>query len=252
MLHESTCAHTFTLRESTGLISQLAEHYKLYTGYVNKTNEIWSLLPEANRREANATYSPYRELKLEETFAFNGVKLHELYFTNLGGLGGPPFGPIADVINHGFGSIEQWAEDFRALALSARGWGALVYDHRTNRLHNFLYDAHNMGGSAETHILLIIVSMNTPILLIMPLIEGPILTLSSVISTGMRSTGAGTCGVKALDRTTGHEKPLLRAFQSFGQTRPGTAQRSVRRPVNCSRWQGLNFFNQRSGIVLKL
>lgn len=135
---------------------QLAEHYKLYTGYVNKTNEIWSLLPQANRREANATYSPYRELKLEETFAFNGVKLHELYFTNLGGLGGPPFGPIADIINHGFGSIEQWAEDFRALALSARGWGALVYDHRTNRLHNFLYDAHNMGGSAETHILLII------------------------------------------------------------------------------------------------
>ena len=116
----------------------------------------FGLLPEANRREANATYSPYRELKLEETFAFNGVKLHELYFTNLGGLGGPPFGPIADVINHGFGSIEQWAEDFRALALSARGWGALVYDHRTNRLHNFLYDAHNMGGSAETHILLII------------------------------------------------------------------------------------------------
>ncbi|MGI6129448.1 MAG: superoxide dismutase [bacterium] len=135
---------------------QLSEHYKLYTGYVNKTNEIWSLLPETNRREANATYSPYRELKLEETFAFNGVKLHELYFTNLGGLGGPPTGPIANIINHSFGSALQWAEDFRALALSARGWGALVYDRRTSKLHNFLYDAHNVGGSAETHILLII------------------------------------------------------------------------------------------------
>ena len=135
---------------------QLAEHYKLYTGYINKTNEIWSLLPEANRRDANATYSQYRELKLEETFAFNGVKLHELYFTNLGGLGGLPSGPVATLIDHSFGTTEFWAQDFRALALSARGWAALAYDRRTNKLHNFLFDAHNIGGSVEAYILLII------------------------------------------------------------------------------------------------
>lgn len=135
---------------------QLAEHYKLYVGYINKTNEIWSLLTEVSRVDANATYSPYRELKLEETFAFNGVKQHEFYFTNLGGPGGPPSGPIATVIDNNFGSWQRWAEDFRALALSARGWAALAYDRRTNRLHNFLFDAHNIGGSVQTHILLII------------------------------------------------------------------------------------------------
>lgn len=135
---------------------QLMEHYKLYNGYVNKTNEIWLRLSGTDRSDASATYSPYRELKLEETYAFNGVKLHELYFTNLGGWGGPPIGPIAALIDRDFGNAEIWAEDFQALALSARGWAALAYDRGTNRLHNFLFDAHNVGGSVETHILLII------------------------------------------------------------------------------------------------
>lgn len=74
---------------------QLAEHYKLYVGYVNKTNEIREKLPLADRKKANATYSEYRELKLEETYSLNGIKLHELYFDNLGTVGGQPDGEFS-------------------------------------------------------------------------------------------------------------------------------------------------------------
>ena len=41
-------------------------HDKLYAGYVNKRNEIESLLPGVDRSAANQAYSAYRALKLEE------------------------------------------------------------------------------------------------------------------------------------------------------------------------------------------
>lgn len=135
---------------------QLAEHYKLYLGYINKTMEIWNLLATADRQTANATYSPYRELKLEETYAYNGVKLHELYFGNLGGTDGPPSGEVSFFLQRDFGSVDAWVRDFRALGLSARGWAVLALDLDDRTLHNFLLDAHNLGGIQRTIPLLVL------------------------------------------------------------------------------------------------
>ena len=66
------------------------EHHKLYTGYVNKVNEIRTKLAAMgipDPMKANATYSDLRELKVEYSFALGGVKNHELYFGHLGGKG---------------------------------------------------------------------------------------------------------------------------------------------------------------------
>ena len=53
---------------------QLSEHHDvLYAGYVKKINEIRAQLSKVSRESANATYSDLRELKVEETFAINGV-----------------------------------------------------------------------------------------------------------------------------------------------------------------------------------
>src|SRR3989344_4279797 len=65
-------------------------HDKLYAGYVKKSNEIMQKLFElkkAGKVEGNATFSDLRSLKTDETFAINGVYLHEWYFDNLGGSG---------------------------------------------------------------------------------------------------------------------------------------------------------------------
>jgi len=123
----------------------LVEHYKLYEGYVNKVNEIWEKLKTSDRSKANATYSEYRELKLEETFALDSVKLHELYFENLGGTGGKPRGAISSMINASFGSFENWLVDFIACGISSRGWTVLYYDPIDMKLHNYLQDLHNHG-----------------------------------------------------------------------------------------------------------
>lgn len=124
---------------------QLKEHHDvLYAGYVKKYNEIQAKLKEADKSEANATFSLIRELKLEETFALNAIKLHEAYFDNLGG-NGELSGAIADMIIRDFGSIEAWMADFKAAGLASRGWVVLAYDWDDRALRNISLDIHNLG-----------------------------------------------------------------------------------------------------------
>lgn len=121
-------------------------HDKLYTGYVNKRNEIEQKLETVDRATANATHSDYRELKLEESFAANGVVLHEYYFSVLGGENQAASGDLKSAIEKNFGSYEKWLEDFKAAGMVARGWVVLAYDFNTGKMHNYLCDSHNHGG----------------------------------------------------------------------------------------------------------
>lgn len=125
---------------------QLSEHHSvLYAGYVKKINEINQKMETAAPAEANATFSLIRELKLEETFALNAIKLHEGYFDNMGG-DGVAKGSIKDVLAKDFGSFEKWEEQFKAMGIAARGWVVLAYDLEDGKLHNYLCDVHNQGG----------------------------------------------------------------------------------------------------------
>lgn len=131
-------------------------HLELYEGYVNKTNEIWKELKDAPQREkANATYSKYRGLKKGETYALNGVILHELYFDNLGGINNTPSGVALELINQFFGSYENWKQDFIACGKAARGWAILCYDQRSKSLKNILCDSHDEGNIANAYPLII-------------------------------------------------------------------------------------------------
>ena len=124
---------------------QIQEHHDvLYRGYVNKVNEIEAKMATADPAEANATYSLIRELKREEVFATNAVRLHEGYFEALGG-DGKPQGVILDLLKEDFGSHEKWESEFKALGLCARGWVVLGYDWGDGRLHNYLSDIHSDG-----------------------------------------------------------------------------------------------------------
>ncbi len=120
-------------------------HDKLYTGYVNKRNEIEEKLSQVDRAAANATYSEYGELKREESFAVGGIYLHEYYFGVLGGDGSVK-GDIIKALEAEFGSYENWLADFKAAGMVARGWVVLAYDTNDGRLHNYLCDSHNHGG----------------------------------------------------------------------------------------------------------
>src|SRR3989338_8091793 len=80
-------------------------HGKLYKGYVYKSNDIKDKLgpiAKSGKAEGNQTYSELRGLKNGESFANNGVYLHENYFAILGG-DGVPRGEAANKVTEKYG-----------------------------------------------------------------------------------------------------------------------------------------------------
>ncbi|PXV95787.1 Fe-Mn family superoxide dismutase [Lachnotalea glycerini] len=130
-------------------------HMKLYQGYINKINEIDQLLQQGSDYEqANATYSKYRGIKRGETFALDGVILHELYFQNIGNA--LPNETTMKYLMKDFGSFQDWEKHFKATAKASRGWAVLVFDWRSYRFRNISLDAHDVGN----------ISLSTPILVL--------------------------------------------------------------------------------------
>ena len=122
------------------------EHLKLYTGYVNKYNEIQeklAALKDEDYAKANQVFSAIRELKVELSFAWGGVINHEIYFSHLGGKGGKPTGKLLKQIETDFGSFENYKKDLKATGISARGWVWTGWNYREERLVNYLGDSQN-------------------------------------------------------------------------------------------------------------
>lgn len=126
-------------------LKMLEQHFKLYEGYVKKTNEIQTKLETTDKSLANGVYSEIGEMKRQETFAVNGMKLHEVYFGHLQG-SGVPEGELVKMLEADFGSIDAWKEDLIATGMSARGWAITAFDFRDDRFHNYGSDAHNVGA----------------------------------------------------------------------------------------------------------
>jgi len=125
-------------------LKSITEHFKLYEGYVKKTNEIRNKLEITDKSLANSAYSEIGELKRQESFSLDGVKLHEVYFSILGGAGKAE-GRVSEMIIRDFGSIENWIADMTSAGLSARGWVITSYDFSEKTLRNYSADAHNVG-----------------------------------------------------------------------------------------------------------
>ncbi len=126
---------------------QIDYHFEThYKGYVNKLNEIWEKLPNADRSKANQNYSEFRELKLEETFNYDGSLLHETYFANLSKEHAPVSESFKKQVEKDFGSYEKWVEDFKATGVAFRGWSLCVFDLNTGKLRNIGADVHNTNG----------------------------------------------------------------------------------------------------------
>ncbi|HRJ27767.1 MAG TPA: Fe-Mn family superoxide dismutase [Fimbriimonadaceae bacterium] len=121
------------------------EHLKLWQGYANKTNEIRKALAEldVDPAKANQIYSAMRALKVDYTFAYEGLINHNIYFETLGGSGGNPNGKIAELIQEAYGSFDRWVADFKSTGIAGRGWVYLAYDHEEKRVFNYIGDAQN-------------------------------------------------------------------------------------------------------------
>ena len=82
---------TYSAKDYSNLIGMegfsetlLKNHFTLYQGYVTNTNKLADLLA-AMLKEGKVSTPEYSELKRRMGFEFNGMRLHEYYFDNLGG-----------------------------------------------------------------------------------------------------------------------------------------------------------------------
>lgn len=132
--------------EAVGISMRTHEaHLKLWQGYARKVNEIRTLLcaKTADPAASNQIFSELRSLKVDYSFAYEGLINHNIYFNTLGGKGGAAIGKVADLINAAFGSFANWAADWKATGIAGRGWVYLAYDHDAKRVFNYIGDAQN-------------------------------------------------------------------------------------------------------------
>jgi Fe-Mn family superoxide dismutase len=124
-------------------------HFTLYNGYVKNSNLLLSDL--AGLTASGQTKSPtFAELKRRFGWEFDGMRLHELYFENMGGKDPlAPDSPLAAQISKDFGSYDNWKADFMATgAMRGIGWAVLYYDPVSQRLFNTWINEHDLGHLA--------------------------------------------------------------------------------------------------------
>lgn len=133
----------------------LKNHFTLYQGYVTNTNKVLDTLDQM-AKDGKAATPEFAELKRRLGWEFNGMRLHEYYFENLGASALNKDGKLGKKIAESFGSYEAWEKDFRATgAMRGVGWVALYQDPVSGRLINFWINEHDVSHPAGCTLLLI-------------------------------------------------------------------------------------------------
>jgi superoxide dismutase, Fe-Mn family len=127
----------------------LKNHFTLYQGYVTNTNKVLDIL-EQMLKEGKTANPEFAELKRRLGWEFNGMRLHEYYFDNLGGTTPlDPEGRLGKKLEGSFGSIDLWEKDFRATgAMRGIGWTVLYQDSANANLVNFWINEHDVSHPA--------------------------------------------------------------------------------------------------------
>jgi len=134
----------------------LKNHFTLYQGYVTNTNKVLDTLDQM-LKDGKTGAPEFAELKRRLGWEFNGMRLHEYYFENLGGKGGAnKDGNLVKKLDEGFGSYEAWEKDFKATGMMRGiGWIALYKDTVSDRFINFWINEHDVSHPAGCNLLLI-------------------------------------------------------------------------------------------------
>jgi Fe-Mn family superoxide dismutase len=132
---------------------QIAEHLKLYSGYVKQVNSLNEQLAELLAKgKASGKDAEFAELTRRLGFEYNGMILHEYYFSNLRRAADPTppaSSALAKALTDAFGSVELWKTDFQGMGdMRGIGWVILFEDPATDRLTNHWITLHQDGVPA--------------------------------------------------------------------------------------------------------
>jgi len=148
----------FNIPELQGISSTtIAEHLKLYAGYVKNANLIISALETPSAPASDIATYTNAELQRRFSFEYNGIRNHEVYFNSLVG-GKQPLqqeSALYTALVAEFGSYEACIERITALALTRGiGWAMLVYDSQDDRLLLNWVDEQHLGQLQDCSVIL--------------------------------------------------------------------------------------------------
>lgn len=124
----------------------LNNHFTLYKGYVTNTNKVMDTLA-AMLKDGKTGTPEFAELKRRLGWEFNGMRLHEYYFENLGGKKAlDTAGKLSKKMAQDCGSYESWLQDFKGTAaMRGIGWAILYQDNVSGKLFNQWINEHDAG-----------------------------------------------------------------------------------------------------------
>jgi Fe-Mn family superoxide dismutase len=131
----------------------LTNHFSLYGGYVKNVNLITGTL-----KTLKANSPEYNELKRRMGWEWNGMKMHELYFSNMSKEKTTTTKDSKFEIDFvkSFGTYEKWVEDFKATGMiRGIGWVLLVQDKTNGNLINLWVGEHDEGQLGDQKVLLV-------------------------------------------------------------------------------------------------
>lgn len=127
----------------------LENHFKLYQGYVENTNKLQEELKTvfSEKKSANPEFS---EIKRRFGWEFDGMRLHEYYFGNLGGAGGDAdHSELESRLRGHFASYDEWETDFTSTGkMRGIGWSILYRDDFSGLFFNAWINEHDVGHFA--------------------------------------------------------------------------------------------------------
>jgi len=148
-------AKKFTFGNLDGISpKQLEVHIKLYEGYVKFLNTLEETVADLKKDSEKNAYA-LAEVTRRIGFEWNGMRMHEHYFSQWEGAPSPIGGALRDALALQYGSYEKWENEFKAVGMMRGiGWALLSYDTTTkNFLTHFVAD-HELGQLNDTKTIL--------------------------------------------------------------------------------------------------
>lgn len=123
----------------------LKNHFTLYQGYVTNFNKLNDVLVQMEKDDKFNT-PEFAELNRRFGWEWNGMRLHELYFENMGEKFVSPSSDFIGRLAKEWGSYEAWEKDFRSMGvMRGIGWVVLYWDREADRLFNVWINEHDVG-----------------------------------------------------------------------------------------------------------
>jgi Fe-Mn family superoxide dismutase len=124
---------------------QLDIHLKLYEGYVKFINVLDEKQAEMMKDVEKNAYA-LGEVTRRIGFEFNGMRMHEYYFSQWEGAPSPIGGKLAEALTAQYGSMDTWKARFTGVGLMRGiGWAILSYDPIGKQFINSFVGDHELG-----------------------------------------------------------------------------------------------------------